>query len=126
MMIRGCYWVLAGWGGGCFPIVPPFPFSFLFIDKEGEGISNEEVWIKERQANPARDGSASCNLLVHSTFLRILPVSDQGLNDTETTPPLLTSFHCLQNINILRNAPSGVQNYTYRIAQSASHVSNIS
>jgi hypothetical protein len=105
-----------------FPMVLPVLFSLLFTGKEGEGISNEEVWIQERQASRARDHSAFCTLLVHRTFLYILP-SDRGLIDT-LNPSFVTSFCYLQIIHPPPDASEGMPHYTYGITQSVSYGSD--
>lgn len=105
-----------------FPIILPVLFSFLLPGKEGEGISNENMWIQERQASRARDRSAFCNLFVHCTFLHIL-ASNHGFTDT-LSPRFVTSFCYLQVIDRPPDASDGVQHYTYGITQSVSYVSD--
>lgn len=95
-----------------FPLVLPILFSFLFTGNEGEGISNETMWVQERQANLARDRSASRTLPVHCDLLGTLP----------TNPSFFASSCYLQIIGPALGASNDLQHYTYTVTRSESYV----
>lgn len=103
-----------------FPMILPVLFSCLFTGKEGEGISNEDIWILEIRANRARDRLAFCTSFVHCTFLHIL-ASNPGFTDTLNRWGL-THFYYLQIIELRWDTSNGMQQYTYRITQSVTYV----